>query len=91
MASARRILGSTREHTEEGVVTMIHIYLSARALNAARTVDSAVSAAAVHAAVEIAVAEELLLSLGRPHAEVKARAEELLRGPSSGSGEALAA
>jgi hypothetical protein len=38
---------------------MINVYLSARALAAARSVDPAVSPAAVHAAVEIALVEQL--------------------------------
>ena len=38
---------------------MITMYLSPRSLEAARAVDPYVSAAAVHAAVEVAVAEQL--------------------------------
>jgi hypothetical protein len=38
---------------------MINVYLSARALAAARSVDPGVSPAAVHAAVEIALVEQL--------------------------------
>lgn len=58
---------------------MINIYLSGRALSAARGVDPTVSAAAVHAAVEVAVAEELLEVAGRSRDEIKARAQALLR------------
>ena len=38
---------------------MITMYLSPRSLEAARAVDPYISSAAVHAAVEIAVAEQL--------------------------------
>jgi len=60
---------------------MIHLYLSARALNAARLIDPTVSAAAVHAAVEIAAGEELLRAAGQSPAQIKARADALLGGP----------
>lgn len=58
---------------------MINIYLSGLALSAARGVDPTISAAAVHAAVEVAVAEELLQVAGWSRDEIRARAEALLR------------
>lgn len=59
---------------------MITIYLSARALAAARAVEPAVSPAAVHAAIEVAVAEELMRIAGCSRDEVRARARALLAG-----------
>ena len=59
---------------------MIAIYLSARALAAARSVQPTVSPAAVHAAVEVAVAEELQRAAGCSREEIRARASALLRG-----------
>jgi hypothetical protein len=53
---------------------MITMYLSQRSLEAARAVDPYVSPAAVHAAVEIAVAEQLLAVVGRTADEIRARA-----------------
>ena len=53
---------------------MITMYLSQRSLEAARAVDPYVSPAAVHAAVEIAVAEQLLAGVGRTADEIRARA-----------------
>ena len=53
---------------------MITVYLSSRSLEAARAVDPYVSPAAVHAAVEIAVAEQLLAVVGRSPDEIRARA-----------------
>ena len=53
---------------------MITMYLSQRSLEAARAVDPSVSPAAVHAAVEIAVAEQLLAVVGRTADEIRARA-----------------
>ena len=50
------------------------MYLSQRSLEAARAVDPYVSPAAVHAAVEIAVAEQLLAVVGRTADEIRARA-----------------
>jgi hypothetical protein len=53
---------------------MITVYLSPRSLEAARAVDPYVSPAAVHAAVEIAVAEQLRAIAGRTPEEIRARA-----------------
>ena len=53
---------------------MITMYLSQRSLEAARAVDPYVSPAAVHAAVEIAVAEQLLAVVGLTADEIRARA-----------------
>ena len=53
---------------------MITMYLSQRSLEAARAVDPYVSPAAVHAAVEIAVAEQLLAAAERTPEEIRARA-----------------
>ena len=53
---------------------MITMYLSQRSLEAARAVDPYVSPAAVHAAVEIAVAEQLLAVVGRTADEIRALA-----------------
>ena len=53
---------------------MITVYLSPRSLEAARAVDPYVSPAAVHAAVEIAVAEQLRAIAGRTPDEIRARA-----------------
>lgn len=61
---------------------MIHIYLSCRALAAARAVEPLISPAAVHAAVEVTVAEQLLEAAGRPPDEIRARAQTILRGES---------
>lgn len=57
---------------------MITLYLSANALAAARSVDPAVSPAAVHAAVEIAVGEQLLQVAGCSREEIRRRAADLL-------------
>ena len=54
------------------------LYLSGRALVAARRVDPAVSATAVRAAAEVAVAEELLRVAGSSGDVIRARARELL-------------
>jgi hypothetical protein len=51
---------------------MITVYLSMRSLEAARSVDPHVSPAAVHAAVEIAVAEQLREVAGRSPEEIRA-------------------
>ena len=53
---------------------MITVYLSPRSLEAARAVDPSVSPAAVHAAVEIAVAEQLRAIADRTPEEIGARA-----------------
>lgn len=62
---------------EQRSLEMINIYLSQKALAAARAVDPAVVPAAVHAAVEVAVAEEVLGLARRTRAEILARAEIL--------------
>lgn len=59
---------------------MITLYLSGRALVAARSVDPFVSAAAVHAAAEVAVAEELLHVAGWSREAIRDRAHRLLDG-----------
>jgi hypothetical protein len=56
---------------------MITVYLSPRSLEAARAVDPYVSPAAVHAAVEIAVAEQLRAVADRTPDEIRARAEAI--------------
>jgi hypothetical protein len=53
---------------------LITVYLSPRSLEAARAVDPSVSPAAVHAAVEIAVAEQLRAVADRTPEEIRARA-----------------
>lgn len=53
---------------------MITVYLSPQSLEAARAVDPNVTPAAVHAAVEIAVAEQLRAVAGRSPDEIRARA-----------------
>jgi hypothetical protein len=52
----------------------ITVYLSPRSLEAARAVDPHVSPAAVHAAVEIAVVEQLRAVADRTPDEIRARA-----------------
>ena len=59
---------------------MINVYLSMRSLAAARAVDPYVSPAAVHAAVEVAVAEQLRAVAGRRADEIRARAAAIERG-----------
>lgn len=59
---------------------MINVYLSARSLAAARAVDPHVSPAAVHAAVEVAVAEQLREVAGRSAEEIRALARSIERG-----------
>ena len=56
---------------------MINVYLSARALNAARAVDPAVSPAAVHAAVEIALVEQLREVASWPAERIRDRAARI--------------
>ncbi|GAA4555702.1 hypothetical protein [Pseudonocardia xishanensis] len=56
---------------------MINVSLSARALAAARSVDPQVTPAAVHAAVEIAVAEQLREVAGWPPDRIRARARAI--------------
>ncbi|MGZ8750942.1 MAG: hypothetical protein ACXWYP_08705 [Pseudonocardia sp.] len=51
---------------------MITMYLSPRSLEAARAVDPYISPAAVHAAVEIAVAEQLRAVADRGPDEIRA-------------------
>jgi hypothetical protein len=59
---------------------MIAIYLSIRALSAARAVDPNVSPAAVHAAIEVALAEELRRMVRCSPEEIEARAMQLAPG-----------
>ncbi len=59
---------------------MIHISLSSRSLAAAREVDPHVVPAAVHAAVEVAIVEQLREVAGCSHDEIRARAERIERG-----------
>ncbi len=56
---------------------MIHVYLSMRALAAARDADPTVNLAAVHAAVEVTVAEALRSVAGMSREEIQARAEAI--------------
>ncbi len=56
---------------------MINVYLSSRSLAAARAVDPHVSPAAVHAAVEVAVAEHLREVAGRSATEIRERAASI--------------
>jgi uncharacterized protein (UPF0305 family) len=56
---------------------MIAIYLSSHALAAARSVDPRVSAAAVHAAVEVAVVEQLRELRNASAEEIQARAARI--------------
>jgi len=58
---------------------MITMYLSPRSLEAARAVDPYVSAAAVHAAVEVAVAEQLRAHADQGPDEIRAWAAALER------------
>ena len=58
---------------------MISLHLSARALAAARSVDPCVVPAAVHAAGEVAVAEQLSAVAEWSPAEIRALAAVLLR------------
>ena len=58
---------------------MITMYLSPRSLEAARSVDPYVSAAAVHAAVEVAVAEQLRAHADQSPEELRAWAAALER------------
>ena len=53
---------------------MIAVYLSPRALASARAVDPHVSPAAVHAAVEVAIAQELRELAGCSREQILARA-----------------
>ena len=55
----------------------ITVYLSPASLAAARSVDPYVSPAAVHAAVEVAVAEQLRAVAGRSPDEIRARADAI--------------
>jgi hypothetical protein len=53
---------------------MITVYLSPRSLEAARAVDPYVQPAAVHAAVEIAIVEQLRAVADRTPDEIRAHA-----------------
>ena len=56
---------------------MIAIYLSNHALAAARSVDPAVTPAAVHAAVEVAVVEQLRELRNCSPTEIQAQADRI--------------
>ncbi|MFR9801285.1 hypothetical protein ACL02T_03160 [Pseudonocardia sp. RS010] len=58
---------------------MINVYLSARALAAARAVDPGVLPAAVHAAVEIALVEQLREVATWPPERIRDRATRIER------------
>lgn len=62
---------------------MINVSLSGRALAAARSVDPLVSPAAVHAAVEIAVAEQLREVATWPAERIRAKADAITAPQSS--------
>lgn len=59
---------------------MINLYLSGRSLAAARSVDPMVSPAAVHAAVEVAIVEQLREVAGWSMEQIRERAERIARG-----------
>lgn len=59
---------------------MINLYLSGRSLAAARSVDPEVSPAAVHAAVEVAIVEQLREVAGWAPAEIRDRADRIAGG-----------
>lgn len=59
---------------------MINLYLSGRSLAAARAVDPDVSPAAVHAAVEVAVVEQLREVAGLSAEEIRRIADRIARG-----------
>ena len=59
---------------------MINLYLSDRSLAAARAVDPSISPAAVHAAVEVAIVEQLRAVAGVSRDEIRARADRIERG-----------
>ena len=59
---------------------MINLYLSGRTLAAARAVDPDVSPAAVHAAVEVAVVEQLREAAGLTSAQIRALADRIAHG-----------
>ncbi|MGQ0775987.1 MAG: hypothetical protein ACT4NY_16460 [Pseudonocardiales bacterium] len=58
---------------------MITLYLSPRSLAAARAVDPHVTPAAVHAAIEVAIAEQLRAVAGCSAEQIRARAEQIER------------
>jgi hypothetical protein len=58
---------------------MITLYLSSRSLAAAQAVDPYVEPAAVHAAVEVAIAEQLRAVAGCTAEQIRARAELIER------------
>ncbi|GAA1834064.1 hypothetical protein GCM10009836_10260 [Pseudonocardia ailaonensis] len=58
---------------------MINVYLSAKALAAARSVDPGISPAAVHAAVEIALVEQLREVSSWPPERIRERAASIAR------------
>ena len=59
---------------------MINLYLSGRSLAAARSVDQQVSPAAVHAAVEVAIVEQLREVAGWSVEQIRERADRIARG-----------
>ncbi|RTL64113.1 MAG: hypothetical protein EKK42_26175 [Pseudonocardiaceae bacterium] len=59
---------------------MINLYLSGRSLAAARSVDPQVSPAAVHAAVEVAIVEQLREVAGWSVDQIRERADRIARG-----------
>ncbi|GEL24725.1 MAG: hypothetical protein J0I34_20480 [Pseudonocardia sp.] len=59
---------------------MINLYLSGRSLAAARSVDPQVSPAAVHAAVEVAIVEQLREVAGWSVEQIRERADRIARG-----------
>ncbi|MGD9988062.1 hypothetical protein [Pseudonocardia sp.] len=63
-----------------GVAPMINLYLSGRSLAAARSVDPQVSPAAVHAAVEVAIVEQLREVAGWSVEQIRERADRIARG-----------
>ncbi|MGH3916590.1 MAG: hypothetical protein ACRDTC_24740 [Pseudonocardiaceae bacterium] len=66
-------------HSEKGGVVVITLYLSPGSLAAARAVDPRVTPAAVHAAVEVAIAEQLRAVAGLSADQIRARAEQIER------------
>ncbi|AEA26017.1 hypothetical protein ACFQ34_31020 [Pseudonocardia benzenivorans] len=59
---------------------MINLYLSGRSLAAARSVDPEVSPAAVHAAVEVAIVEQLREVAGWSAEEIRRWADRIACG-----------
>ncbi|GAY09532.1 hypothetical protein [Pseudonocardia sp. N23] len=59
---------------------MINLYLSGRSLAAARSVDPQVSPAAVHAAVEVAIVEQLREIAAWSTEQIRERADQIAHG-----------